>query len=296
MAVSLKSVMSFGATALVGVLVGYLGQFEAALDADKAENHTRMLDIQKVPELTWGSHSPVPNVRFTYENTQTNQRIDTIAGTDVYLYNYSDRDAPEVQILITATNADGTLPVYVGARMLDGGVEDFELEQTMKPVAHGQALAFSFKVPSVNRREGGAGRQFELYFAGKAAPQLAVSATAPGFDSRPWDPAHFSESQVAKLPWLQRYSSRVSFMALVIGALAALVFQAVFLRNREKRRMLALTEVVDKSLRQSASTNSLADDERRALASDVALNCWRSLYDSMLRLEQWFSSKPERVS
>lgn len=95
---------------------------------------------------------------------------------------------------------------------------------------------------------------------------------------------------------VQRYSSRVSFIALVIGALAALVFQAVFLRNREKKRMMALTKVVDKSLLQSASTNSLADNERRALASDVALNCWRSLYDSMLRAEQWFSNKPERVS
>lgn len=296
MAISFRSFAKLGGSVLVGIIVGYFAQLHATLDASKVENHTRLLDIQKTPELTWGSQSPVPNVRFTYENAQTNQRIDTIAGTDVSLYNYSDRDASDVQILITATNADGTRPAFVGVRALDGGMEDFELENKVKPVPHGQALTFSFKVPAVNRRESSPSKQFQLYFAGKVAPQIAVSATAPGFDSRPWEYAHYWESQVAKLPWPQRFSSEVGFVALIVGALAALILQAVILRNREKKRMIALTDVVDQNLRQNASTSALADDVRRALASDVALDCWRSLYDSMLRIEQWFSTKPERIS
>lgn len=297
MAHKIVSFAKYCGAAIVGGIIAYLGQLYAAVDADKAQNHSRQIDIQQIPQLSWGSRSPVPNVRFTYLNTLTNTKIDQIAGTDVVLYNYSDRDAPEMQVAITATNADGSLPVFVGGRALAGGMEDYPLEENIKPVTHDHALAFSFKVPSLNRQDGGnASRSFQLYFAGKVAPLLAVSASAPGFESRPWEPAHIWESQLAKLPLAQRYASTLGFTALVVGALIALAAQAVFLRDRERKRMVALTNVVDNCLRQNVSTKDFPDDVRRSLASDVAFSSWCSLYDSMWHPEQWFSSKPERVS
>ncbi|MCP3712580.1 hypothetical protein M3I54_37655 [Paraburkholderia sp. CNPSo 3274] len=274
----------------------YLGQLYATIGADEAQNRPRQIDIQKVPQLSWGTLSPVPNARFILQNTQTNAKIDQVADTEIVLYNYTDRDAAETQITIAANNADGSLPEFLGARAMDGGIEDFSVAESIKPVVHGRTVAFSFKVPQVLRSTNGNGsHSFQLYFVGKVAPNLAVSASAPNFGWRAWDSSHLFEMQLAERTFFQRYGARLAMIATIAVALMALIAQGIFLRNREKKRMMALTDVVDETLK-NAKLKDLSNDQRRLLASDVALNSWTSIYKSMGRLEQQVSSKPERVA
>jgi hypothetical protein len=294
----LSSLVKFVAGTIFGGVVATLGAMYTAADTDKTQNQPRQIDVQQIPQFSWGSQSPVPNVQFTYLNTQTNTKIEQIVGTDVELYNYTDRDAPETQIAITVHNADGSLPVFVGARARDGGIEDFPVEQNIKPVLHDHTLAFSFKVPTVLRTDGGMGnRSFQLYFAGKVAPVLTVSAGAPGFGWRAWDGSHYQESQLAKLsPW-QRFGPQFSGAALIVGALITLTFLLVQIpaaRSREKNRMIGMTDVVDATL-ENANLKDTTDVERRKLAADVAFNCWTSIYESMKGLDKTVAAKPERI-
>lgn len=147
------------------------------------------------------------------------------------------------------------------------------------------------------RADAGMGNHsFQLYFAGKVAPVLTVSAGAPGFGWRQWDGSHYQESQLAKLsPW-QRFGPQLSGAALFVGALVVLIFllfQIPAARTREKNRMIGMSDVVDATLK-DAQLKDVTDDERRKLAGDLAFKCWTSVYNSMKGLEKLVAAKPER--
>lgn len=295
----LSAMVKFAAASIFGGIVATVGTIYTAAVTDQAENRPRQIDVQQVPELTWGARSPVPNVQFTYSNAATNAKIDQIVGKDVELFNYTDRDAPETQVAILARNVDGSVPVFLGARARNGGIEDVQVERQIAPIAHGDSLAFSFKVPTVLRTDGSTGnRSVELFFAGKVPPILDVSAGATGFGWQPWDASHFREMQIARLtPW-QRFGPQLSGAALLIGALvvlAVLLMQIPTARARERSRMIGMTSAIEDTL-MSAGLKDVRDDERRRLAADIAYNCWASIYESMRGLDKAIAAKPERVT
>ncbi|CAN7805645.1 hypothetical protein LJR267_010638 [Paraburkholderia hospita] len=299
MGTNVSAFVKFVAGSIFGGVIATVGSSYTATVTDKALNRPRRIDVQQVPELSWGAESPVPNVQFSYHNIQTNAKIDQIVGKDVELFNYTDRDAPETQIAIIARNTDGSAPVFVGARARDGAIEDVLVERQLTPVVHGDSLAFSFKVPTVLRTDGSTGnRSLQLYFAGKVPPVLSVTAGATGFGWQPWDSSHFREMQLAMLsPW-QRFGPQLGGAALLLGVLVVLAIVIAPMptaRAREKSRMLRLIDVIDKSLL-SADLPDVSDDARRKLAADIAFDCWTSIYESMKGLEKAVSATPERIA
>lgn len=285
----LAAVMGAVMTGVVSLIVGY----QLAADQAKAENAPRYVDYIVGRDGFWTTTSPVDEVTFVYRDAK-GRLVDGLNRITTDLYNFGPRDLPEFDLQLDATFRDGTLPRLLGRPLVSiGGSEDFDAEQNVKRFVRGNTLSMVFHFSGLNQSDVlTPSRKLVLYFAGKEAPNIFVSARGKGVQERQEVYKQYNERQLAKRSWYERNSTAV--ISVGYGLVLALILIVVTAsgRARERRQYRAMPAAIAQTLERLHP--HIISQRREVTAREATLAVWERLYSLMDRFNRRLSVKPNR--
>lgn len=280
------------ATAVVTGVVTYFALFQQATDTANAEASTKTVNYVVNRDGIWDSTSPVDEVSGAFVD-KTGERVVAISRQAVDLYNFGLRDVPEFVLQIDATLRDGKLPRLLGKPSVTvDGSEDFEAERTVEVIPKGGTLSLIVHFTGLNQTaEFSPARKVALYFAGREAPNLAVSVRGKGVKARADAYRAYSDSLLAREPWYE--SHRVIIETLLILCVFVVASGALLLisRARHRRCYKATPLVIDQTLQQLHA--DMPPEGRSATAAALSLAVWNKAYLLQNRIDRRLSVKPD---